>query len=203
MGGFGSAQSMNTIMKNNRAQLGKRKSMFSSKKDYIGSSKESEQEEFIDHKAASPELLEEIRSKLLKERAKSFKVSLLFFLLISVFSIGVTFHYFTNVKKANENQKTAKVESFKISKKNKDFLLIIKDADEWMEIGKFENAIFQYTRASKLIPNQFDVEYRICLSYSYLCRYNQLECEKGKEILFETMEKFPNEEKLKELAIYF
>ena len=83
------------------------------------------------------------------------------------------------------------------------FNLIIKDADEWMEIGNFENAIFQYNRASKLIPNQFAVEYRICLGYSYLCRYDQKECEKGKEILQKTLNKFPNKSELLELKKYF
>lgn len=201
MGGFGSAQSMNTIMKNNRALIGKRKSMFSSKKDYIGSSQENEEEEFVDYKTASPELLEEIRNKLLKEKKKSFIVNILFILLIITFTIAVTIYYFANVQKAKENQNIEKVESFKLSKTHKDFQLLIKDGDEWMETGNFENAIFRYNSASKLIPNQLDVEYRICLSYSYLCRYDKKDCEKGREILAETRKKFPDDRKLKDLVI--
>ncbi len=50
MGRFGSVQSMNTIMKNNRALIGKRKSRFSSKKEYIGSFQDKDPEEFIDYK---------------------------------------------------------------------------------------------------------------------------------------------------------
>jgi len=47
------------------------------------------------------------------------------------------------------------------------------------------------------------VEYRICLGYSYLCRYDQKECEKGKEIVLKTIEKYPNENKMKELVQFF
>lgn len=203
MGGFGSVQSMNTIMKNNRALIGKRKSMFSSKKDYIGTSQEKEEEEFVDYKTASPELIEEIRNKLIKEKKKSSKVSLFFLLFIVIFSIGVTIHFFTNVKKAEENQKTSKIESFELSKTNKDFLLLIKDGDEWMETGNFENAIFRYKSAARLIPNQFDVEYRICLAYAYLCRYENINCEEGKVELENAISNFPNQEKLMDLKKYY
>lgn len=203
MGGFGSAQSMNTIMKNNRALIGKRKSMFSSKKDYIGTSQEKEEEEFVDYKTASPELIEEIRNKLIKEKKKSFKVSLFFLLFIIVFSTGLTVHFFTNVKKADENQKTAKIESFKLSKTHKNYMLVIKDGDEWMETGNFENAIFRYKSAAKLIPNQFDVQYRICLGYAYLCRYENSECEQGKIELDKAISNFPNQEKLMDLKKYY
>lgn len=203
MGGFGSAQSMNTIMKNNRALIGKRKSMFSSKKEYIGTSNQQEQEEFVDYKTASPELIEEIRNNLLNEKKKSFKVSVLFFLFIFVFSIAITFYYYSNVIKADENQKTAKIESFKLSKTHKNYLLLIKDGDEWMETGNFENAIFRYKSAAKLIPNQFDVEYRICLGYAYLCRYENLECEQGKIALEQAISTFPNQGKLMDLKKYY
>lgn len=74
MGGFGSVQSMNTIMKNNRALLSKRKSLFASKKDYIGTSPEKADEEFVDYKTASPELLEEIRLRLQKEKKSEFSI---------------------------------------------------------------------------------------------------------------------------------
>ncbi|RXR31868.1 hypothetical protein EQG68_09365 [Flavobacterium piscinae] len=190
-------------MKNNRALIGKRKSMFSSKKDYLSSPYENEHTEFIDHKTASPELLEEIRNKLLKEKKKSFIVNILFILLIIAFTIAVTIYYFSNVKKADENQKTAQIESFKLSKTHKDFQLLIKDGDEWMETGNFENAIFRYKSAAKLIPNQFDVEYRICLGYAYLCRYENLECEQGKIALEQAISTFPNQQKLIELRKYY
>jgi hypothetical protein len=203
MGGFGSAQSMNTIMKNNRALIGKRKSMFSSKKDYIGSSQEKEEEEFVDYKTASPELLEEIRIKLSNEKKASFRLSVLLFLLISIPAIGLTYHLFGNDKSIEKIQLIETNDLFLISKTHKDFQLLIKDGDEWMETGNFENAIFRYKSAAKLIPNQFSVEYRICVGYAYLCRYEHLECEQGKIALEQAISNFPNQEKLMNLKKYY
>ncbi|MBC8884581.1 hypothetical protein H9X57_18035 [Flavobacterium piscinae] len=56
---------------------------------------------------------------------------------------------------------------------------------------------------AKLIPNQFDVEYRICLGYAYLCRYENLECEQGKIALEQAISTFPNQQKLIELRKYY
>ena len=200
MGGFGSAQSMITAMKNNRALLGERKSLFRSKKDYITTKNKYDKisGEFFDYKTASPELLEEIRKKFIYKRKKSAVLNVLFFLFIIFLSSILTSKLFLSEKNSIKPI-TNQIPNGILN----EFNLIIKDADEWMDIGNFENAIIQYTRASKLIPNQFDIEYRICLSYSYLCRYDQLECEKGKEIVLKTIEKFPNEDKLKDLAVFF
>jgi len=200
MGGFGSAQSMNTVMKNNRALLGKRKSFFRSKKDYITTKNKYDKisGEFFDYKIASPELLEEIRKKFIYKRKKSAVIHILLFLFIVFLSSILTYKLYLSEKNSIKPI-TNQIPNGILN----EFNLIIKDADEWMDIGNFENAIIQYTRASKLIPNQFDIEYRICLSYSYLCRYDQLECEKGKEIVLKTIEKFPNEDKLKDLAVFF
>jgi tetratricopeptide (TPR) repeat protein len=200
MGGFGSAQSMITAMKNNRALLGNKKLLFRSKKDYISTKNKYDEisGEFFNYKTASPELLEEIRKKFIYKRKKRALINAILFLFIVFISFFLTYKlYLSEVNSIKPI--TTEIPKSIINQ----FNLIIKDADEWMEIGNFENAIIQYTRASKLIPNQYDVEYRICLSYSYLCRYDQLECEKGREIVMKTIEKFPNENKLKDLAIFF
>jgi tetratricopeptide (TPR) repeat protein len=202
MGGFGSVQSMNTIMKNNRALIGKRKSMFSSKKEYMGSSHEKDPEEFIDYKTASPELLEEIRIKLSNEKKASFRLSILLFLLISIPAIGFTYYLFENNKSMVYNQPIEKRESFQdsISKK---FNFYIEDGDEWLNQGKFENALFQYNKALELDTNNFSTHYRICLAYSYLCRYDNLFCQEGKTHLEETLQKFSNESKLNDFKPFY
>ncbi|MBN8567138.1 MAG: tetratricopeptide repeat protein [Flavobacteriales bacterium] len=202
MGGFGSAQSMNTIMKNNRALIGKRKSMFSSKRDYIGSSHEKVEEEFVDYKTASPELLEEIRIKLINEKKASFRLSVLLFLLISIPAIGLTYHLFGNDKSIENKQLTEKSKTFQdsISKK---FIFYIEDGDEWLNQGKIENALFQYNKALELDSNNFSTHYRICLAYSYLCRYDNLLCKEGKTHLEETLQKFPNESKLNDFKRFY
>ncbi|WP_291117017.1 hypothetical protein [Flavobacterium sp. UBA6135] len=200
MGNFGSTQAMITVLKNNKALLGNRKSLFRSKKDYISSKKtySSISGEFFDYKTASPELLEEIRQKFIKERRKeAIKNGLLLAFIISV-CIFLTYIFFiSETNSLNKSSNEIK------PKETKQFRLIIKDGDEWIDAGNYENAIIQYTRAAKLFPNQFEVEYRICLGYSYLCRYDQKECEKGKEIVLKTIEKYPNENKMKELVQFF
>ena len=195
-----SSGSMNTVMKNNKALLRKRVSIFKSKKDYIQSKStyDSITDEFFDYKTASPELLEEIRKKYIYKRKKSSIIN------ISLVVLSLFLCFFLTFKLYLTDKNSSKPDLNKIPNRTlMQFNLIIKDADEWMEIGNFENAIFQYNRASKLIPNQFAVEYRICLGYSYLCRYDQKECEKGKEILQKTLNQFPNKSELLELKKYF
>ncbi len=203
MGGFGSIQSMNTIMKNNRALLGKRKSMFSSRKEYISSLDEKKPTEFVDHITASPELLKEIRNKLLNEKKVSFRLSLMLFLLIVTPVIGLTFYFFTHAEKTENSQQIVQSELLQNTKTKKDFLLLIKDGDEWMETGHFENALFRYKSAAKLIPNQFDVQYRICLGYAYLCRYENINCEEGKTELDKAISDFPDRKELTDLTTYY
>ncbi len=203
MGGFGGVQYMNLVMKFNRNQLGKRKSMFSSKQEYISSLNEKETEEFVDHKTASPELLEAIRNKLLKEKKASFRLSLILFLFMTTPVIVLIFHLFMQDKKMEENQQAVKNELPQNSETKKKFLLLIKDGDEWMETGHFENALFRYKSASKLVPNQFDVEYRICLGYAYLCRYENINCQEGKTELEKAISYFPGRKELTDLTTYY
>jgi tetratricopeptide (TPR) repeat protein len=202
MGGFGSAQSMNTIMKNNRALIGKRKSMFSSKKDYIVSPREKEAEEFVDYKTASPELLEEIRQKFRKEKKATFRLSILLFIFILIPAIGLTYYLFGNDKSIENKQLIEKSEAFQDSISRK-FNFYIEDGDEWLNRGKFENALFQYKKALEIDSNNFSIHYRICLTYSYSCRYDNLLCQEGKVHLEETIQKFPNESKLNDFKPFY
>jgi len=108
MGNFGSTQAMITVLKNNKALLGNRKSLFRSKKDYISSKKtySSISGEFFDYKTASPELLEEIRQKFIKERRKeAIKNGLLLAFIISV-CIFLTYIFF--ISETNSLNKSSK-----------------------------------------------------------------------------------------------
>jgi predicted nucleic acid-binding Zn ribbon protein len=89
----GSTQSMITIIKNNRAMLSEKKSFFKSKKDgYSLSEKESVVSRFIDHQQASPNILEEIRLRLQKERRQRIRVNILiWFLLFVLVFVGFNF----------------------------------------------------------------------------------------------------------------
>ncbi len=202
MGGFGSVQSMNTIMKNNRALIGKRKSMFSSKKEYIGSFQDKDPEEFIDYKSATPELLEEIRLRLQKKKKANFRFLIFLFLLVSTPAFWLTYLLFGNNIRNENNPFTEKSELFQnsISKK---IIFYIEDGDDWLNQGKFENALFQYNKALELDSTHYFIHYRISLAYSYLCRYDHLLCEEGKKQLEETLLKFPNESKQSDFKSFY
>ncbi|WP_442902341.1 tetratricopeptide repeat protein [Flavobacterium sp.] len=143
-----------------------------------------------------------MRIKLSNEKKASFRLSILLFLLISIPAIGFTYYLFGNNKSIVYNQPNEKRESFQdsISKK---FIFYIEDGDEWLNQGKFENALFQYKKALELDTNNFSTHYRICLAYSYLYRYDNLFCQEGKTHLEETLQKFPNESKLNDFKIFY
>ena len=72
-----------------------------------------------------------------------------------------------------------------------------------MNEGHFENAIFQYKKALKIDSSNFLIYHRICLGYSYLCRYEQKQCATGKKVLEQSLVKFPEKKELIELKRYY
>lgn len=60
---------------------------------------------------------------------------------------------------------------------------LISDGDDYMENGKWHNAIFQYKKALELFPNNYDAKYRLGYAYTYRCRNEGKECIKGTEYL--------------------
>ena len=69
MGFGGSTAAANQVLKSNRAMLGKRKKR---KLSYVA-----KDEKFVDHKKASPELLEEIRERLCRRRKRGLMIRVL------------------------------------------------------------------------------------------------------------------------------
>ncbi|GEM_PF-3241408 len=69
MGFGGSALAANQIIRNNRAMLKKRRK---GKLSFVAKN-----QKFVDHKKASPELLEEIRERLQERRKRKFRIRLI------------------------------------------------------------------------------------------------------------------------------
>ncbi len=199
MWSFGT-QAMNTVMKNNRALLRKRHSFIEHRTNYLKTKLKYAEicGENFNHKTATPEELATIRKKFISKQKKRSIINLVLFTFIILICVLLTYEFYLY----NEKNKPVVTEIIP-SETKKAFRLLIKDGDEWMETGNFENAIFRYKSASKLIPNQFSVEYRICLGYAYLCRYENLECEQGKVALEQAISNFPNQEKLMDLKKYY
>lgn len=202
MGFGGSAQAMINIIKNNRAMLGEKKSFFKSKKDYYASNSVDEnQDVFVDHLQATPALLEDIRAKLQRERKMMFRINLIIFIILLLLAVFSVTYFFGGQEEIEVKSKkmVIKVEDTRV----KDFVFYIDDGDEWMEQGKFENGLFQYKKAAELAPSNYNVQYRISLAYAYLCRYDNIDCEKGKLAFEEAKKNFPDAEELLELSVFF
>ena len=61
------------------------------------------------------------------------------------------------------------------------------------------NAIFQYARASQIFPNEYDVQYRLALAYTYQCQYTNKECKHADSLVNRLLIHFPDKEKVKGL----
>ena len=83
MGFGGSALAAIQVMRNNRAMLGKREK---GKLSYVAKSKP-----FVDTKKASPELLKQIRERIIRERKKRRYIRILATILILIIAIVVWF----------------------------------------------------------------------------------------------------------------
>jgi len=81
MGGEGSMMAANQSLKANRALKNKRKKAGFS---WVSSSKE----KWVDHKTASPELLEEIRLKMLKQQRVSKRRMIVAWVVVLCFIVG-------------------------------------------------------------------------------------------------------------------
>ena len=198
-----SSGSMNTVMKNNKALLKKKVSLFKSKKSYIEakSAYDSLTDEFFDYKTATPELLEEIRHKFKLQRRKENRINALIAFVVLIVTSILMLYLFSNVFNKQENN--AALDNPAAIKLQKKIEFYINDGDLWLNQGDFENAIFQYKKASKIDSNNFVIHYRICLGYSYLCRYEQKQCAIGKEELDKSIIKFPDKKELIELKRYY
>jgi len=198
-----SSGSMNTVMKNNKAILRKKVSLFKSKKEYLKSKSiyDSITDEFFDYKTASPELLEEIRQKFKQKKRNEYTINVIIGFIVFASTTFFILYVFTNVF-YNQDKTNATINSTTLNLQKK-VEFYIKDGDDWLDQGHFENAIFQYKKASEIAPKNFSIQYRICLGYSYLCRYEQKKCEKGKELLEKTIGNFPDEGDLLALKKYY
>lgn len=145
MGFGGSAHSMTTIIKNNRAMLRKKVSMFKPEKRHLMSSAESDnQNVFVDHQKATPLLLAQIREKLQKETKRRQILGLIIFLVLLLPTIWI-------IHSIKENGKTKLDyevdERLFMSKEALEIDLLLRDGDDWLSQGDFKKALIQYEKS--------------------------------------------------------
>lgn len=200
----GAVQAMREALTRNKNLLGERKKYFRKGKEYYedGLRTKHFQEEFVDHTHADPKLLREIEITFQKKRKKQRRLNLIFTALAVCLAIGgVYIHQMYSQK--NDQAHKALLQKQSIQNNNSKFQFYIQEGDQWFDQGNFYNAIFQYKKGLALFPNRFEAHYRLCLGYSYGCRYDQQGCEEGKQALEEALALFPENQDLLQLRRFF
>tara|TARA_R100000306_G_scaffold260_4_gene638 strand:- start:17335 stop:17949 length:615 start_codon:yes stop_codon:yes gene_type:complete len=191
MPGGGSIQGMINSLSNNKKLL-RSKRLFSKEKTFLSLKQEylKAADGKIDFKKATPEQLESIRKKLIKEKKKE----ALLFIGILVIVIGI-FSYvgFKLMQPVTVQNKTQQIATFK--KKETKYLFFIEKGDEWFKKGRWHNAIFNYKDAKALFPNDYSVNYRLVNAYSLQCEQEFKNCHTAKTLLDTMLAKHPNKQK--------
>lgn len=191
MFGGGSIQGMITSLSNNRKLL-RSKKLFKKERSFLNLKKEylkaSEGEK--NQKKSSKEELHRVRKKIIKERRRENV------LLITVGIILLSaFTYFIIHIIEQENIAIKKQQTLEFKKKEKEFLSLIDDGDEWFEKGKWHNSIYYYKKAKDIFPKNYDVNYRLVRSYSFECENEFENCEKAKKLLDKLFQMYPDRKK--------
>lgn len=87
--------------------------------------------------------------------------------------------------------------------KNEKYLHNLQEGDKWIEQKHWGNAIYYYTNATELFPEDFDANYRLVLAYSNNCKYNNLYCRQGNKLNLRLLKYFPKNHKLVTLKNIF
>lgn len=207
MGGAGHMASMNTILRNNKNLLRKvsifkkDRSFMSNRKAYLKATKGD-----VDIKKLSKQELRIIRERVIKEREKEQIRNWVLSILIITPILILGYNIFDNIiqyqnKKLNEKFIPDKeLEQILLSRekleKKDDYYFFIDNGDEWIEKRNWKNAIFQYKNAVQVFPEKYEANYRLALAYSYKCKFDNSDCDKGLILVERLMKVNPNDKDL-------
>ncbi|GGE31196.1 hypothetical protein [Psychroflexus planctonicus] len=187
-GGGGSIQGMITSLSNNKKLLRSKRlfhkehSFLKRKQEYVNASGKK-----TSLKKATKEELLAIRKKVIKERKKQNLLLLsIFILLLTIISYLASISFKQIDLKLEEQKKS------EYNKKEKEFLLLVKEGDEWFKKGNWYNSVFKYEKAIKLFPENYDISYRLVNAYSFQCENDFENCQVAKKLLDELFFTFPN-----------
>jgi len=203
MGGEGSIQSMITMLRNNR-QLLRKKSIFKRDRTFLNTKKEyyKAAQGYIDLKKASKEELLVIRKKIIKQRRLENVIAWSIVLAIMIPIIGFGIYASTKINHENK-EKIEDIKETYLEDNINEFYYLIEEGDKWIEKKNWNNAIYRYTQAVELFPDDFEANYRLALAYSYDCRYNNKYCEDGAKLTDRLQEFYPENLDLQKLKAVF
>lgn len=192
MGWGGSAMAMIQSIKNNKALLGKRYTYFDTKKEYLRAAKGLK----ISYQKATKEELRQVRVKIRKQKkAERVRVIIVLCIILPLIILGVNKSIGLFAEEVTKEEVVIK------EKDIKKYQFHIDDGDYMISKGKWNNAIFQYTRASEIFPNEYDVQYRLALAYTYKCQHTNEGCERGDSLVNRLLTHFPDNKKVKGLRV--
>jgi hypothetical protein len=192
MGGEGSMKAMSDSLKANR-NLRRKKSFFSKENAY-----QNRKIEYLraakgvaNIKTASKEELALIRKKYTWQRRKKYLFISIFFTLSFIL-----FSYFSFQTIQNSKKKDSQIEKKILVEKITKTSFFISDGDKQLEKGHWHNAIFQYKKALEILPNDYDLQYRLTYAYVYQCRNTKKDCAIANEKVSKLLAIFPEKKDL-------
>lgn len=190
MGFGGSTAAMIQTLKSNKTLLGQRYTYFDARKDYSRAAKGLK----IGDQKATPEQLKQIKAIIRSQKKKArIRGIIVLSVIIPILIFGLYLIFRSSDKEITQNQ--IAVRKVNLEK----YQFYIDDGDYMISKEKWNNAIFQYTRASEILPNEYDVQYRLALAYTYKCKYTKEACEQSDSLVNRLLEYFPNNEDVKGL----
>lgn len=189
-GGGGSIQAMINSLQSNKNLLGKRPTFAERRKELLTSYSQLK----ISQKKATKEQLIEVKRKIIHQR-KIAKRKTIIVLFITLPIIALTIFYIISAN----NSSAPSISIIKNQEKIKKYNFHIDDGDKMIQQKKWNNAIFQYTRAQEIFPNELDAQYRIALAYSYKCKYEKENCLTADSLVNRLYNFYPNNIQIKYL----
>lgn len=188
----GSVAAMIQSLKANKALLGKRYTYFDAKKDYLRATKGMK----ITYQKATKEELRQVKEKIRKQKkTERRRVTIVLCLMAPLIIFGT-------IKATGLFTKDVTKEKVVIKKEDvKKYQYHIKEGDYRISKAEWNNAIFQYSRASEIFPKEYDVQYRLALAYTYKCQHTNEECAKGDSLVHTLLARYPDVEEVKGLRV--
>ncbi|MBL4668600.1 MAG: hypothetical protein JKY30_04995 [Flavobacteriales bacterium] len=188
----GSALAMIQSLKANKLLLGKRYTYFDAKKEYLIAAKGLK----ISNQKATPEQIRNIKELIRKQkRVAGIRLTIALSIIFPLIIFGA--YKFSGLFKNEMTHQQIVVKEKSIEK----YKFHINDGDAMLNKGKWNNAIFQYTQASEILPNEYDAQYRLALAYTYKCKYTNNACGKSDSLVNRLLEHFPDNEKVQGLRV--
>ncbi len=187
MGGGGSMHSMITILRNNKMLL-RKISVFKKDHSFFRERKKITKysNKKVETKKISKNELRRIREKVTRDnQSENLRAGLITFAIVAL-----VFVFLNNIFQTSDSEKEvqrAEIETVKkekyFQKQQELFYFFIDDGDKWIAKKKWGNAIYQYKNAVKTFPHSFEANYRLALAYSYNCKFEGKDCDKGNELV--------------------